>query len=129
MSISPQSSGLTRHTACEVVDCLRHQAAILDCDGTVVATNRAIALPIGANYLAVCDGPEGAPPLGRERFGTGLRQLMQGRGRTFELYGESEVEGSDPHLLRGRITRLEDLDGAYFLVSGEDLGVLGTVTE
>ena len=54
---------------------------------------------------------------------------MEGDGTTFELYSETDVPGDDAHLVRGRITRLEDRDGTYYVVSGVDLGVLGTLFE
>ena len=142
---NPQRTDLTRHDAREVMDSLTRHVLLLDAEGRVVALNRALRLfsesrgamerpgigrlEPGASYIPLCDAPTGALPPGRNRFGSGLRTLMEGRGETFEMYGEIAVPGDEAHLFRGRITRLEDADGPYFLVSHEDMGVLGTLTE
>lgn len=130
---TPQGSGLTRHTMREVMDSLSRHVLLLDDAGRVVATNRALrssapGLEPGTSYLELCDSPTAEMPPGRGRLRGGLLSVMEGRAQAFELYAEGPVGDSEPHLFRGRITRLLDPDGPYFLVSHEDLGILGTLT-
>jgi hypothetical protein len=130
---STQPSGLTRHTARQVMDSLTRHVVLLDEAGRVVAANRALQTAAGApepgtSYLELCASPTAELPPGRDRLRGGLLAVMEGPEPAFELYAEACVGGGEPHLFRNRITRLEDPDGRYFLVSHEDLGVLGTLT-
>ena len=125
-------SRLTSSGVRALMDALPSNVALLDEEGVIVATNRAWddqaqelgaaadLVGVGASYLAVCDqaasdlDPKGAA------FGTGLRGVLQGRRRSFDL-DDRLVQDGQARVVRGRATRIEDPNGTWVLVTHESL--------
>lgn len=125
----------SRLTSCGVralMDALPSHVALLDRDGRIVATNRAwndfasargadpARVGVGVDYLAVCDQAASDLDRGGASFGAGLREVLEGRLRSFELDDRLVLEDA-AHVIRGRATRLEDPVGTWVLVTHEDL--------
>ncbi len=127
------ASGVTLADAEALMDRLPSYIILLDESGTVVATNRAwrdyastrgadpAAFGPGASYREVCD-LAASDPQAADRFGDGLRAVLQGAKSTFELESEGLVEG-EPHRFRDRVTRVDSERGAFLVLSHVDLSV------
>lgn len=125
-------SRLTSSGVRALMDALPSNVALLDGEGTIVATNRAWddharelgaaaeQVGVGASYLAVCDlAASDLDPTGAA-FGQGLRRVLLGLRRSFELDDRLVLDGVT-HVIRGRATRIEDPAGTWVLITHEDL--------
>ena len=115
-----------------LMDALPSNVALLDANGTIVATNSAwdnyasslgadsARAGVGTNYLAVCDqAASDLDPTGAS-FGTGLRRVLAGQRQSFELDDRLVTSGT-ARVVRGRATRIEDPAGTWVVITHEDL--------
>lgn len=114
------------------MDALPSSLALLDEEGTIVATNRAwwkLATDQGAdprrvgegrNYLEICDAAASDLYPAAAAFGHGLRQILLGHIQSFEVDDHLVLDGV-AHVVRGRAMRVEDPSGSWILVTHEDL--------
>ena len=132
---TPRPLSPSRLTSCGVralMDAVPSNVALLDGEGTIVATNRAWddqarglgaaadLVGAGASYLAVCDQAASDLDSNGAAFGQGRRRVRQGQRRSFELDDRLVLDG-EAHVIRGRATRIEDPAGTWVLVTHEDL--------
>jgi signal transduction histidine kinase len=113
-------------------DALSARVAVIDYDGTIVATNRAwdrfaddsgLAYPDagrGSNYLAVCDRATGPFAEGADRAASGIRAVISGQGDYFELEYPCPSAGRE-RWFAARVSRFQGAGLRYALVAHEDI--------
>lgn len=114
------------------LDALGAHVAILDTDGTILATNQAWQNfaddnqlapgrgSKGANYLEVCDNAQGAGSLDAHQMANGIRRVIQGQEPTFSL----EYACHAPDVQRWfhcRVTRFAGEGPVCVVVAHEDI--------
>jgi signal transduction histidine kinase len=115
------TAGKVPPTLQAILDALRTQVLVLDANGTVFAMNAAwkananIGLPLGTNYLAVCDtGNPGAP--GSGEIAGGLRELL--RGARDELRVDYQL---NQHWFQLRAKMLDITDARFLVLVRDDV--------
>ncbi|MDV6374103.1 sensor histidine kinase [Deinococcus arenicola] len=111
-------------------DALLAHIAIVDADGVIVAVNRAWTAfarsnggtgnDVGLNYLGICDGAQGADGCDARAIAAGIRAVMAGEQRLYELEYPCHTP-TGPRYYVARVTRFEQDGAHYALVAHENI--------
>lgn len=114
------------------LNALSAHIAILDEDGTIVAVNRAwrafaaanadsiAGLVEGANYLAVCEGAQGAHREGAAEFAAGIRAVLAHEVDEFVLEYPCHAPGEERWFV-GKVTHFHTDEAPHLVISHENI--------